>query len=377
MLVVGTQAVPVASCEASSRRSASGHAATGGRSASHAIPAACRWASAIRRGWRTAASPPGSDTGARWPTRVKRWLSGPSSRISPPQIVAVRSVAGAVERHPDDRLPQPPVLREQRNDVRVVVLHEVHRPVPGVALGPLPRQVGGVQVGGQPDGHPAQGGELPGGPLERPQRLQRAHVADVRRDVREPAVGEAERVLQLPADGEHRLPAHPEVDRQRREPPGAADRQLVPVHHADHGVVARHVDRAVVVEHGVGKRGQPFRGVGGGEADGLVGAVGAGHHEHAAVGQQQVVHRRVRQQHPQPRVVRGDGLGERGPGRLRSNTTGRAGEVSTAASASSISASARAASRSRTITANGLPPRALRARTVATAASDVATQARW
>ena len=65
------------------------------------------------------------------------------------------------------------------------------------------------------------------------------------------------------------------------------------------------------------------------------------------------------------------------PGRLRSNTTGRAGEVSTAASASSISASARAASRSRTITANGLPPRALRARTVATAASDVASHARW
>jgi hypothetical protein len=50
--------------------------------------------------------------------------------------------------------------------------------------------------------------------------------------------------------------------------------------------------------------------------------------------------------------------------------------VSTAASASSTSASARAAARSRTITANGLPPRALRARRVATAASDVARQAR-
>ena len=65
------------------------------------------------------------------------------------------------------------------------------------------------------------------------------------------------------------------------------------------------------------------------------------------------------------------------PGRRRSRTTGRAGEVSTAASVSSISANALAAARSRTITANGLPPRALRARTVATAASDVASQARW
>jgi hypothetical protein len=64
-------------------------------------------------------------------------------------------------------------------------------------------------------------------------------------------------------------------------------------------------------------------------------------------------------------------------GRRRSSTTGRAGEVSTAASASSISASSRAAATSRTITANGLPPRSFRARTVATAASDVASQARW
>ena len=206
MLVVGTQAVPVASCDARSRRSASGHAATGGRSASHAIPAARRWASAIRRGCRTAASPPGNGTGARCATRVKRWLSRPSSRISPPQIVSPpsRSVAGAVERDADDRLAQPPVLGEQRHHVRVVVLHEVQRPVPGVPLGPGTGEVGGVQVGGEPDGRAAQGGELPGRALERAERLEGAHVADVRRDVGQRAVGEAERVLQLAADGEHR-----------------------------------------------------------------------------------------------------------------------------------------------------------------------------
>ena len=64
-------------------------------------------------------------------------------------------------------------------------------------------------------------------------------------------------------------------------------------------------------------------------------------------------------------------------GRRRSSTIGRAGEVSTAASASSISASSRAAARSRTITANGLPPRAFRARTVRDGRLGVASQARW
>src|SRR4051794_3184641 len=62
MLEVGAQPSPVASWWASAARSTGGHAATGGRSASHGMPAACRWASAIRYGRSTVASPPGSGT---------------------------------------------------------------------------------------------------------------------------------------------------------------------------------------------------------------------------------------------------------------------------------------------------------------------------
>ena len=151
--MVGTQAVPVASCEASSRRSASGHAATGGQVG---VP---RDPGGVQVGER---HPPGmADGRVAAGQRHRRQVRGAGEavavRAQQQDLAApdrpIRSVAGAVERHPDDRLPKPPVLREQRDDVRVVVLHEVHRPVPGVALGPLARQVGGVQVGGQPDGH--------------------------------------------------------------------------------------------------------------------------------------------------------------------------------------------------------------------------------
>ncbi len=53
----------------------------------------------------------------------ERWPSGPSSRISPPRRRAVAAVAGAVERDAQHPGAQPPVLGQQRDDVRVVVLH--------------------------------------------------------------------------------------------------------------------------------------------------------------------------------------------------------------------------------------------------------------
>ena len=64
-------------------------------------------------------------------------------------------------------------------------------------------------------------------------------------------------------------------------------------------------------------------------------------------------------------------------GRRRQRTMGRSTEASSAASASPTSARVRAASRSRTITASGFSSRCLRARSVATAALEVASQARW
>ena len=78
-------------------------------------------------------------------------------------------------------------------------------------------------------------------------------------------------------------PSSPEVDRQRRIPAGSADRQLVgPVPVSDdahHRVVARHLDRPVMVEDRVAERRKPVRGIVIGEADRLVGAVGTGQHQ--------------------------------------------------------------------------------------------------
>ena len=62
MLEVGTQFRPVSSWWRSTASSAGGQAATGGSEVSQATPAAARWASAIRYGRSTAASPPGSGT---------------------------------------------------------------------------------------------------------------------------------------------------------------------------------------------------------------------------------------------------------------------------------------------------------------------------
>jgi hypothetical protein len=163
----------------------------------------------------------------------------------------VASVTRAVEGDPDDRFTDAPVLGQQRHHVRVVVLNEVQRSTVRAALRPISGVIPGMQVGGQPCGLTAYLAELAHRPLERAQRLPGAHVADVPGQVGARAVGEAEGVLQFPADGQHRRALDIQVDRQRRIPAGPADRQFAPVDHPHHGVVTWDVDRAVVVEDGI------------------------------------------------------------------------------------------------------------------------------
>jgi hypothetical protein len=172
----------------------------------------------------------------------------------------VGAVPGAVERDPDQLLAQPAVLGQQRHHMRVVVLDEVQRWLAGAArvpLGPVAGSVGRVQVGRDHlRGCPVHGRELRDHPVEGAQRRQVAHVADVSGAEGAVVVGEAARVFRLPADREHRRQRPPEPHRERRVTPRAPDRQLAVGQHPDDGVVARHVDRAVVGEHRVGQEGQ-------------------------------------------------------------------------------------------------------------------------
>ena len=80
---------------------------------------------------------------------------------------------------------------------------------------PACRLVAGVGIGGQlrrPDA--VQAGELAGGALEGRPGLEAAHVADVLAHEGVVARREAERVLELPSDGERGLGGEREADGQ-------------------------------------------------------------------------------------------------------------------------------------------------------------------
>ena len=176
------------------------------------------------------------------------------------------------------------------------------------------------------------------------------------------------------ADGEDRCAATGTAApwaRARTRATGAAPGGGVPVAPHDR-VVAADVDRPVVGEQAVDQRAQPGRGVVVVVGDRLVAEVAARHHERSAdAGQQQVVERRVRQEHAEVGQARA-----RPHRRWRSRTTpgagastiGRRGDSSAATASSSSAHSAPATPRSGTITANGLSSRALRRRSSRTAA---------
>ena len=217
--------------------------------------------------------------------------------------------------------------------------------------------------------------------LEGLQHLERLEVADVVADPRPRALGDAERALELrPAREQIAARGHGQRQRVGHEAARAPHQQRPPIGHGpQHRVVRARVDRAVVEEHEVGDRSQPLERVGVLVGDRLVGDVAARHHERLAdVGEQQVVQRRVRQQHAEVGRARRDRRRHRrvrrAAARARSAGRGRRAEPPPRRSAHT---SSRAAATSRTITANGLSSRCLRARSAATAVSFSARQARW
>ena len=136
---------------------------------------------------------------------------------------AVGAVAGAVEREADHPLTVGhTVLGHHRRDVGVVVLDERHLAT-RVGLSPPPGLIARVRVGDEQVGFdPVHLGELVRGLLERGERLDAAHVADV---LAHPRVGtgcEAERVLQLTADGDDRRRCRMGVAREAARTRGSA-----------------------------------------------------------------------------------------------------------------------------------------------------------
>ena len=122
-----------------------------------------------------------------------------------------------------------------------------------------------------------------------------------------------------------------------RQAAGAAQHLGAPARdRPDDGVVAADVDPAVVAEHAVHERRQAGERVVVLVGDGLVAEVAARHHERPAhASQQQVVQRRVRQQHAELRQPGGHAGGHRGarPGGARARSGGP-GAVSAATAAS-------------------------------------------
>src|SRR5690625_6810198 len=131
------------------------------------------------------------------------------------------------------------------------MLDEVQGPVSGVTFGPIAGLIARVQVGSDPDRLVSYPAELRNRSFERPQRVQGGHVADVPGQERAGAVGQTGGVLEFTAHSEHRRPVETDVDRQWRVATRSPDRQLATtVEHADHRVVARHLNGTVVVQYG-------------------------------------------------------------------------------------------------------------------------------
>ena len=127
-----------------------------------------------------------------------------------------------------------------------------------------------------------------------------------------------------------RAVGHRQRQRVGHEPARAAQQQRAPARdRAQHRVVRARVDRAVVEEHEVGDAREPRERVVVLVRDRLVGDVAARHHQRlAGVGEQQVVQRRVGQQHAEVGRARRDRGGDRrvGPARREHDRAVAAGQ---------------------------------------------------
>lgn len=216
----------------------------------------------------------------------------------------VRTVAGAVECHRDDRCAQAPAIGEQRNGVGMVVLHRDDGLAAGLPVRPRGGGIPGVQVTGEDVGSAAgHEGKVVRRGLEAGLGARVGHVTEMGRQMslcrpvrRGPH--QAERGLEIPAGGQDdlgRLAVH--GHRQRCIAARSPDRHFPAlIVDGDDGVLARYVDRPVVGEDDVGQALDPVQ-VLIPEDDRRAALIGRSHHQRyrAQPIEEQMMQRRIGQ----------------------------------------------------------------------------------
>ena len=215
---------------------------------------------------------------------------------------------------------------------------------------------------------------------ERAQGLGVLQVPDVLRDEGVAAPGQAERVLQLGAAGQHRAgEGAGGRDGLGDVAAGAPDQHRAAAERPGHRVVGPDVDGPVVSQERVRYPAEPVPRLVVPVDDRLVGDVSAGQDDRAGYGgEQQVVQRGVRQHDAELAVGRGRGGGDGGisPPGEQHDRAGLAGQQ-VGGRGVDLGQLPAAAARSAAMTANGLSSRCLRWRSAATAGSQAASAARW
>ncbi|CCB78256.1 protein of unknown function [Streptantibioticus cattleyicolor NRRL 8057 = DSM 46488] len=234
---------------------------------------------------------------------------------------AVVAVAAAVEDDTDHRRRAVEArVGHGGGHVRVVVLDEVERAPLGVLPGPARRQVAGVPVGGEdPRPYPGQRGQVVQRAGERGGGGRPRQVAEVRGEPGGTPLGEAERGVVRPADGQRGRHRVGQLDRLGHVTARPAQRLRLAVRaYAYHRVVAGHPDAAVVPQPGVGDAVEPVAGLGVVGDGWFAGPVAAGDHQQPGAGrvtgepEEQVVQRGVGQRDADVGAAGADGVGRGG-----------------------------------------------------------------
>ena len=227
----------------------------------------------MRHGSRIAASPPGSGTGSRWARRSN------DAEVAAQQLAAPERPVGAVARCRRRRARAPGRSRRARPGRRRrgrggAGRRRARRPARAPTSSTGTRGAGRGRSTSRLDVEHREV-ELEIG-AERAVGQLGVEVAEMRREERLAAARDAERALQLGADGDDRARRR---DRQRQRAGRVAARAADREGGADDRVLAAAVDRPVVGEERVGDPAEPLARLVVVERDRLVGAVAARHHQ--------------------------------------------------------------------------------------------------
>ena len=231
----------------------------------------------------------------------------------PAPNTSIRPITGAIERQPNHR-PHEPVLGHAPGHMGVMVLHGDHprsmlaRPFPG----PLGRQVPRMQIM-----HHSLRLNLEGAHqvaerlLEELQAGQVLQVSQMLALVNPPPPRQREDILQVPAHGQERRRVkfergrqlHIQWEAQRHKSARTPNQLRSPIHHRGHRVVTPLQNLAIVHQKSIRNFTQPSQSLAVVDCNGFLAQVCRGHHQrlNSLVGKEQMLQRRIRQKHAQPR----------------------------------------------------------------------------